>query len=140
MHQDLLLHINHPEEFLHKKQTSFELLEEANVKVVVATAFPFPNDGNYTSRACLELIESDLRKYNEIVETKDNWRIILTKADLEEVMANDSFHGIILHVEGLYEFRDVSDDWDMKRMGDRQQRFALQCFLVVLRPAGWINS
>lgn len=101
LHQDLLVHINFREKYGQSRQTDFELLVESPIKIVVATAFPEPPDGNYFNPVTNDLITRDLRAYSAWCAAHPEWKIIRTAADIAEVMETPGMHGLLLHIEGL---------------------------------------
>jgi len=101
LHQDFILHIKNPELFKNKGQTGFAMLQRANVKVLMATAFPNPPEENYFNPVVNQLIEKDFLQYNEYAKTKPDWAIIKNAADLERILNSKNLRGFILHIEGL---------------------------------------
>lgn len=101
LHQDILAHLHELKLFPNGKQTDFELLKTTNIKLVAATAFPLPPDGNYFTFATNELIESDFREYIKQTQTDSSFSIVRSADDLRRVLASPEARGILLHVEGL---------------------------------------
>jgi len=104
LHQDLLLHRKKRGLFDHEWQTDFSLLEENNVKVTVATAFPYPEDEDFFAPKTNDLIEAQFEEYNRYCEKQENWQIIKDERDLEQVLSSEDLFGLILHIEGLNVF------------------------------------
>ena len=112
LHQDLFLHIHHPELFPKKDQTSFEMIKEYNLKIVTVSAFPAPKDNDQFNASVPHMIESDLRAYVEYTNNHPEFVVIKTKDDVRKVLATEGLYGLLLHVEGLNVF-DRNDGWDM---------------------------
>lgn len=110
LHQDLLLHLKHANEFNQKIQTDFDLLERNNIKVTIATCFPHPKEME-SKDLFFHSINSQLIEYQNIVNSKKNWLIIKTNQDLELVLNSKDKFGLILHLEGLEHFDDKPEDW-----------------------------
>lgn len=108
LHQDLLLHIRSGQEIGQNRQTDFAMLEAADAKIVVATAFPFPPDENYFDPITNELIEQDFLGYIEHCAANPNWRIVKTRDDVAEILKTEGARGILMHIEGLNVFEN---DW-----------------------------
>lgn len=106
-HQDLLLHIEHPEYFKGDQQTGWELLELAEVKSLIATAFPVPEAGDWFDVNLNDKITADFDKYNLEADTRENWIVVKTINDLESKK-----HKLILHIEGLNTIKDTLEDWE----------------------------
>ncbi len=104
LHQDLLLHRKKRDLFNNEWQTDFSLLEESNVKITVATAFPYPEDEDFFAPKNNDLIEAQFKEYNRYCEEHDNWKIIKNSQDLERVLVSEDLFGLILHIEGLNVF------------------------------------
>ena len=115
LHQDLLLHIRERHLFDDDQQTDLSLNIKAGVKVVVATAFPYPPDGDFKHPSINELIEGYIDSYNEIASQggDERWGVITDAAGLEEVVTGRSNPGFIVSVEGLNMFEGSSEDWEM---------------------------
>jgi membrane dipeptidase len=101
VHQDLLVHINFREKYNQNHQTDFELLAQSNVKIVVATAFPEPPDGNYFNPVTTDLITADFAAYHAWCVLHPEWSIVKTACDIARIMETPGAHGLILHIEGL---------------------------------------
>jgi membrane dipeptidase len=110
LHQDLLAHLQNLEQFPLGQQTSFEMLEKSNVKIVTATAFPMPKSEDQTDPICSELIEKDLNGYAEYAQKNPDWQIIRSARDVTNILETENRHGIIMHVEGLNLFD--GSDWN----------------------------
>lgn len=111
LHQDLLSHIRFGEQMDQNKQTDFALIEQANIKCVTATAFPFPPEEDFFDPTTNDLIEEELTLYNQRCDELGNWTIIKSKTDFDNVMSSPDQFGLILHIEGLNVFPD--DGWEM---------------------------
>lgn len=110
LHQDVWLNEYRSDRVL-GTQTSFSLLERANVRIVHATAFPKSFDApDYLVRA-REEISADLDRYVRTAEDRARWRIIRTADNVRQVLACDGCRGILLHVEGLDFFGP--HDWEL---------------------------
>ena len=111
LHQDLLSHIRFGEQMGQNKQTDFEMIEQSNIKCVTATAFPFPPEKNFFDPITNNLIEEELTLYNQRCDESDNWRIIKSKSDFDNVISSPDQFGLILHIEGLNVFPE--NGWEM---------------------------
>lgn len=101
LHQDLLFHVAHRERLGQGRQTDWELLRAANVKICITTAFPAPADGNHLSLATNGMITDDLHGYTAFCTAHDDWRVIRSAADFFNVMCCADRRGILLHIEGF---------------------------------------
>jgi membrane dipeptidase len=112
MHQDLMLYVSRPD--LHKDhgQTSFEKIKANNLKVVVASAFPAPENDDFLSLETNRMIEDQIGEYGRYVRDNPEFETIRSAADLERVMDAEGKFGLILHVEGLNAFEE-SNGWEM---------------------------
>ncbi|MBI2473706.1 membrane dipeptidase [Candidatus Uhrbacteria bacterium] len=111
LHQDLLLHINRRDLYPDHWQTDFDMLVRTNTKVVLATAFPVPENEEYLNPITNRMIEEDFRTYNSYCKTSTHHSIIRTSDDLRLALKKDASTGIILHIEGLNAMTD--GDWDI---------------------------
>lgn len=111
LHQDLLLHIHHPELFPNKCQTSFEMIKKHNLKIVTVSTFPAPKDNNHFDASITQMIENDLQTYVAYTKEHPEFVIIKTKEDAQKVLNTNGLHGLLLHVEGLNVF-DHTKGWD----------------------------
>ena len=109
LHQDLLLD---------QEQTNFERLKTNNVKIVVASAFPEPTDGDFLNPETNAIIERDLETYNRYVAKNPEFSIIKDRNDLEHVMETSVKFGLILHVEGLNAFEEPTGWETLERWHD----------------------
>ena len=107
-----MLHVNRRDLYGEHYQTSFEMLKEADVRGLFATAFPLPEDADHFSRKTYVLIEKDFKEYNNFVEQNSEWDIVRTSADTLQIGVDDK-HYLILHVEGLNAFEGAPEDWAM---------------------------
>lgn len=113
LHQDLLLHIRHQDFFPHKKQTDWEQLEKADVKMVFATAYPFSSEEAFLDPKNNILIEEEMDLYHKECDTVENcWHVIRDVTDIKAIRTSPKRRGIVLHVEGLNCFRGKKDEWD----------------------------
>lgn len=112
LHQDLMLHINHRDIWDGKWQTNFSMLDNSQTKIVIATAFPKPVNGDHLDPVTNNLIEKDFELYIEYVKNNDSWVIIKDSSDFKNVLGSPDKKGLILHVEGLNSFKDTKEDWD----------------------------
>jgi membrane dipeptidase len=111
LHQDLLLHVERRDLYPGGHwQTSFEMLKRNNAKIIVASAFPVPDDHNFFNPAINELIEKDFESYRTYCKANPEWSVVKNGADVSAVLADKNRFGLLLHVEGLNVF---SDEWDM---------------------------
>ncbi|MCX6703754.1 MAG: membrane dipeptidase [Candidatus Zambryskibacteria bacterium] len=111
LHQDLMLYISQPELYTDRGQTSFEKIQNNNIKVTVVSAFVVPADGNYTSECMNDLIEKTLKDYVMYCDKNPSFRIIKNKDDLNTIMSTEGLYGLILHIEGLNTFDEITG-WD----------------------------
>lgn len=111
LHEDLLFHINHPELWNNRQQTSYEMLRKNKVRLTFATAFPVPPNDNYFDPITNKLIEDDLKSYTHYCDTNPDWQLVKNTTDLRQIVAEQKKTGLILHVEGLNTFADTADDW-----------------------------
>ena len=109
LHQDLLPHLRSLDLFPEGKQTDFEMLKAADAKIVAATAFPLPPDGNVFHPVTNDLIEEDFRGYIRQTQMDPAWSIIRSAADVARVLREPNQHGLLLHIEGLNVIGDA--DW-----------------------------
>lgn len=114
LHQDLLLYISRPDLYPNDitKQTSFEQIKKNNLKVVIATTFPVPDDEDYTNPITNEMIEKDIIFYNEYCARHPEFLIIKNKEDFNRVLSDENLFGLIIHIEGLNVFNEDTD-WGM---------------------------
>ncbi len=114
LHQDLLLHIKERSLFDGNWQTDLSLNTRANVRAVVATAFPYIPGGDFFHSSVNDLIEDYIDKYNEITKEKgSDWKIILNVEDLKGSVLDSGKRGIIISVEGMNKFDGTAEDWNM---------------------------
>lgn len=109
LHQDLLAHVNNLTDFPSGKQTDFEMLKTANVKIVVATAFPLPPQDNYFDPSTNDLIEADFRAYVRHTQIDPAWSLVRSAQDVRRILSTAQAYGIIMHVEGLNVISEA--DW-----------------------------
>lgn len=113
LHQDILVHLRHKERFGQSHQTGFADLEETGTKIVLASAFPVPDDMNFLDPLTNRLIEEDFLYYADHTKKYPHWSLVRNRDDLVSVMGNASKYGLVLHVEGLNAFEDTPDHWSM---------------------------
>ncbi len=111
LHQDLILYVSRPELYKDTGQTSFEKLKNNNIKVTVVSAFVVPSDGDYKSDQMNGFIEKALKDYVMYCDKNPSFRIIKNKDDLNTVMSTEGLCGLILHIEGLNTFNEITG-WD----------------------------
>lgn len=109
LHQDLLAHIHFREQIGQSIQTDFSMLKSSGTKIVIATAFPVPQDENYLDPITNDLIEADFHEYVAYTKDHPEWTIIRTRNDMDRVLADPLRHGLILHIEGLNAV--TTQDW-----------------------------
>ena len=97
LHQDLLLseRQHHP---ISSAQTNFDLLERADVRVVVSTGFADVEPADDPSAN--DWIEADLAYIAQHCTEHPSWRIVKTPDDLQAALRGD-VRGIVCHIEGL---------------------------------------
>lgn len=114
LHQDILLHIKERDLFDNKWQTNFSFNSKANIRTVIATAFPYPPEGDFFHHSVNDLIEDYIDKYNEIINKENSdWRVVLNGEDLEESVLGSGKKGVIISIEGLNKFEGTSKNWEM---------------------------
>ena len=109
LHEDLLLHVNRRDLFSDHWQTNFEMLHASETKVVIAIAFPYPENKNFSDSVTNKMIEQDFLEYAQRCDNT-NFHLLRNSNDLRASM-NQVGTGIILHVEGLNAFSN--NNWDM---------------------------
>ncbi|MBX2866757.1 dipeptidase [Candidatus Kaiserbacteria bacterium] len=107
LHQDLLMHVRFRDQFGQTDQTSFEAIEESDIDLVVATAFPTPPNDDHTHESVPALITEELEMYQEFIKRNPTWQLVLNAADLEK-----EGQKILLHLEGLNVFDGSSSAWE----------------------------
>lgn len=106
LHQDLLLHLTRRDFFPEGRslQTSFEMIQKNNVKLVVSTAFPVPPNENYFDPISNTMIEEQFLAYRKKTEDDSSWMLVKTAHDVDRILSSENQHGLLLHVEGLNAF------------------------------------
>lgn len=115
LHQDIRLHIQKRYPYPHPDhvQTSFTMMEEQDVKIVLASGFPWPNDEKHFDPAIHDLIIDDFKYYQNFVKKNKNWSLVLSQKALIDLMKKEDKRGLILHIEGLNAFSGSNEDWHM---------------------------
>lgn len=114
LHQDLMLHMEHRHFFGDHWQTNFDLLQQANTRACIVTAFPEPKNNNHLDPHLSEDIEKDFRAYRELAKKDKRFSLIQKKQDFDGLFDSEAFRcGLVLHIEGLNTFQGTSEDWDM---------------------------
>ncbi len=108
LHQDLLAHLRSFGSVFTEKQTDFDMLKAADVKLVVATAFPLPPQDDYFHPITNDLIETDFRDYFRQTEIDPTYSIIKKASDVQQILNTPGAHGILMHIEGLNVISDTS--------------------------------
>lgn len=97
LHQDLMLHMLSREHYGQNEQTSWVMLEDSAIELVVATAFPDPVSGNQADGVVNKLITDDINRYLDfLAANKTSWQLVEAKAHLSSVKKK-----LLLHIEGL---------------------------------------
>src|SRR5690606_40837909 len=111
MHQDLRMHIERLYPYPHPNhvQSSFEMLEKTNVKLVFASGFPYPLDERHFDPGVNELITDDLKFYNAYCDKHRPWSIVTTRKELETVFKKEGKYGLLLHIEGVNAFAGTNE-------------------------------
>jgi len=106
LHQDILSHLTHREIFAHDAnlQTSFDLIQSQDIKLVCATAFPVPLSGDDFDPIVNQLIEDELIAYQQKTIIDLSWMLVKTQRDVDQVMRHGQPNGLLLHIEGLNVF------------------------------------
>ena len=107
LHQDLMSHIRFRDTIGQTQQTDFESLEASVVDLVIATAFPLPEDESQTNPKVHDLISEELAMYITALQTLPSWQLVRTKEDLQSDKKK-----LLLHIEGLNIFSGSSADWE----------------------------
>jgi len=111
LHQDLMTHIRFRDQFGQSEQTSFEMIQQSDLDVVVATAFPMPPDDDQYHTSVHSLITEELDMYQEYVGSHEGWSLIEKGSDFRNAGKK-----LLLHIEGLNTFADSLECW--KQMDD----------------------
>ncbi len=106
LHQDLMSHIRFRDKLKQSHQTDFDSLEDSNVDLVIATAFPLPQDDDQTNPVVHDLISEEINLYISELENRNDWRLVLSADDLKS-----EYKKLLLHIEGLNIFKGTSADW-----------------------------
>ncbi len=105
LHQDLLLHLTRRDFFPDQSlQTSFEMIQKNNFKLVVSTAFPVPPKENYFDPISNHMIEQEFLTYQQKTIDDPSWTLVKTARDVDRVLSENQQHGLLLHIEGLNVF------------------------------------
>lgn len=113
LHQDILVHLRHKNRFGQEHQTSFEDIVSSGGKVVIASAFPVPDDMDFLNPKTNNMIEDDFEWYLAHAKKSPNCTIIKDSGDLKKVLTHNDSLGLILHIEGLNAMEDTPDHWNM---------------------------
>lgn len=104
LHQDIMAHLKYGEQFKQWPQTDFDSLKKNNIKVVVATAWPVPPDGNMLSLDMNDQLEMEIKEYLKFCADRPEWMIIKNKKDFEHIFSSADKFGLVIHIEGLNVF------------------------------------
>lgn len=106
LHEDVLLHLTRRDFFPEGQslQTSFEMIQKNNFKLVVSTAFPVPPNENYFDPISNSMIEQEFLAYQKKTEDDPSWSFIKTARDVDRVLSSPHQYGLLLHIEGLNVF------------------------------------
>lgn len=106
LHEDLLCHLTRRDFFPpgQSHQTSFEMIQINNFKLVVSTAFPVPPNENYFDPISVDMIEQEFLAYQKKTEDDPSWTLVKTADDVDRVLSSEGLHGLLLHIEGLNVF------------------------------------
>lgn len=110
LHQDLLTHINDRAYFGDHWQTDFDMIPRANVRVLVATAFPVPPHEDWFHPSANDLIEKDFATYRDRASRDERYLLISGFEDVQRAF-DEQRTGIIMHIEGLNVFNGTTTDW-----------------------------
>ncbi len=109
LHQDLLLYMRSREHYDQAEQTSWAMLEDSQVDLVCATAFPDPLSADQTDPAVNELITEDIEQYRDYVaRCSTEWRFVMNATDLARRERK-----LLMHIEGLNVWSGTPNDWQM---------------------------
>lgn len=111
LHQDLLCHITRRDLFPSNQwQTNFEMIKQNGLRLVVATAFPVPQEENYFDPISNQIIEEEFLTYGKKVKENPMWTLIRSRDDVDRVLMDSKLTGLLLHIEGLNVVDEQS--WD----------------------------
>ena len=100
------MHVRFKDRFQQQEQTSFEAIQESDIDLVVATAFPTPPQDDFLHESVPALITEELEMYQEFLKTHPDWKLVLSADDL-----NTDKQKILLHIEGMNVFANEADLW-----------------------------
>ncbi|MDA0208134.1 MAG: membrane dipeptidase [bacterium] len=101
LHQDLLSHLKYRAKLGQHDQSSFEMAAEANIRCLIATAFPLPPRNNFYDPITNQQIEEELAEYQHYCKKSEVWNLIRNKSDFEQALQGPK-RGIISHIEGIH--------------------------------------
>lgn len=107
LHQDLMTHIRFRDRLQQSHQTSFADIETSAIDLVVATAFPFPENDDQGDSSVTQLITEELMLYRDWLAEHATWQLVLETSDLDSAAQK-----ILLHIEGLNVFTGRDSDWE----------------------------
>ena len=107
LHQDLLTHLRFRNQLGQTHQTDWSDIEQSEIDLVVATAFPFPPDDNQLHPSAPALITEELELYQDfLAANSDTWQLVTSSSDLSSAKQK-----LILHIEGLNLFDGSASAW-----------------------------
>jgi membrane dipeptidase len=110
LHEDLFLHMSRRDLFPKGEwQTNPDMIRDNKLKLVVATAFPVPENENFFDPVVNKMIEHEFDSYNDLIK-KEKWSLIQTAVDIDLALKPESSVSLLLHIEGLNVIDDQS--WD----------------------------
>lgn len=111
LHQDLLLHIRHPEHFPSaQNQTSFSLIQQARTHITIATSFPLAQNNEWHVKSFFGAYEADFVTYATLSQ-EHGFTIALSADDVARTI-EDGTYALLLHIEGLNAMEDTEEDWE----------------------------
>lgn len=108
LHQDLLSHIRFRDKFDQSHQTDFTVLEQSDIDIVVATAFPLPANDDQFDPSVHQLITEELFMYKDYCDRNQSWELLLSPTDFSK-----NSRKLLLHVEGLNIFAGTEEHWSI---------------------------
>lgn len=101
LHQDLLLHMKRKDMYPDPNhvQTSPQMVEEANTRILVGSIFPVTESEDHLSDENNSIISKELEEYKVLCKDQ-NWELVKEAEDIDDVYENNKT-GLLLHVEGL---------------------------------------
>jgi membrane dipeptidase len=110
LHQDLMTHLRFRERLQQTQQTDWDMLEGSETDLLIATAFPFPDNDDQLDLVVAELITEELELYRQYVASSDAWQLVTRASDLDS-----SQKKLLLHIEGLNVFDGIENSWTQLR-------------------------